>query len=413
MTATSTRRESAAPTACRKASPRTTGSRSARRLPPPRSATATAEAGSSPRRRAGADRRREQTNSCDAGSRGPTPTPAHRRSCSSSRAPTRPPTAPRQTMTRSSLSWEHAALVGNTLTCSTGGWDGAGRAVHLSFVDNADGRVLSSGPTGTFLLPSRAVGKQIVCDVAVSNAGGTTSRRPRRRPPSPARQFRSSASARSPRARKARRSRCLPADTARPAGTLLRLHHPPKSVGGKLCHSAANPDGRSADLPVRLQLPDQADSAGRQNAHRDQRDRRRLPATPARRSGPEELSLATARGGSGARAAPRSHADSTARRAARRRTSARPVRTAARRRASSAGAGRDLPSGSAPPSGPAASPAPTRRPQHARSTRSSASRRGRSRRRGAPRPPHWGRPSPTTPGCSGSRGGVRAGRRRA
>jgi hypothetical protein len=85
-----------------------------------------------------------------------------------------PPTAPRPTaQTTSNLTWGAPLVVGDTLTCSTTGWPEPVQTV-FSFVNVGAGTVLQTGPAATYVLPASAAGTEIFCQIAVSDAGGTT-----------------------------------------------------------------------------------------------------------------------------------------------------------------------------------------------------------------------------------------------
>ena len=85
-----------------------------------------------------------------------------------------PPSAPRETpSTTLELEWDPPLVVGNTVSCSTGGWNGATGFV-FSFIDTTSGMVLQSGGHPTFLIPAADAGATVQCRVAVSNAGGTS-----------------------------------------------------------------------------------------------------------------------------------------------------------------------------------------------------------------------------------------------
>jgi hypothetical protein len=192
------------------------------------------------------------TISCDAGSRGVYTYIGAPEILQFVQGSDTPPTAPRLTSdTFLHVTWDPPLVVGNTLTCSTGGWDGAAQQYTYAFVDNADGRVLSSGPTGTYLLPADIVGKQIICDVAVSNDGGSNLAE-------------TTPTAAVKPAPKFTILRIKPLSGTRGEGVSLHVSlrtplglwgrysvciTPPKSVGGRLCHSVSNPDGRSGIFP--------------------------------------------------------------------------------------------------------------------------------------------------------------------
>ena len=85
-----------------------------------------------------------------------------------------PPTAPRETAaTFLQVKWDPPLVVGNTLSCSTGGWAAPQPSFVYSFVNLADGSVLQTGSRTKYLVPASAVGATIVCEVTASNAGGT------------------------------------------------------------------------------------------------------------------------------------------------------------------------------------------------------------------------------------------------
>lgn len=86
-----------------------------------------------------------------------------------------PPTAPRPTSQTTSykLGWGDPLVVGDTLTCSTSGWPEPVQSVY-SFVNAGTGTVLQTGPAPTYVLPASAVGTEILCQIAVTDAGGTT-----------------------------------------------------------------------------------------------------------------------------------------------------------------------------------------------------------------------------------------------
>ena len=86
-----------------------------------------------------------------------------------------PPTAPRPSGLTTSyrLTWAQPLVVGDILTCTTKGWPEPVTIVY-SFLNTATGEVLQTGPGGSYLLPANAVGSQIVCELAVTDSGGTT-----------------------------------------------------------------------------------------------------------------------------------------------------------------------------------------------------------------------------------------------
>jgi hypothetical protein len=85
-----------------------------------------------------------------------------------------PPSAPRQGVgTFINLRWRPPLAPGRTVSCTTGGWEGRPRFTY-AFVSASAGRVLQSGSRPTFVVPAAASGAAIFCQVAASNAGGTT-----------------------------------------------------------------------------------------------------------------------------------------------------------------------------------------------------------------------------------------------
>lgn len=85
--------------------------------------------------------------------------------------PTLAPASSETTATQ--IVWWGVVRVGSTLICTTGGW-GGGVEVSFSFVNAATGAVLQSGPHATYLVPASALGTTILCESAVTGAGGTT-----------------------------------------------------------------------------------------------------------------------------------------------------------------------------------------------------------------------------------------------
>jgi hypothetical protein len=81
-----------------------------------------------------------------------------------------PPAAPRPNGTTSvELAWHGRLVVGKTLSCSTSGWASQGRVAY-AFASN--GAVLARGRT--FRVPQADAYATIVCEIAVTNRGGTT-----------------------------------------------------------------------------------------------------------------------------------------------------------------------------------------------------------------------------------------------
>jgi hypothetical protein len=85
-----------------------------------------------------------------------------------------PPEAPATSRNDpTSIFWYGLLIPGNTLDCSTAGWGGSVQTVY-SFINSSTGQVLQSGARGTYVIPPGAVGDQVECVSAVTNAGGTT-----------------------------------------------------------------------------------------------------------------------------------------------------------------------------------------------------------------------------------------------
>jgi hypothetical protein len=163
-----------------------------------------------------------------------------------------PPSAPRETNATSlDVTWDPPLVVGNTLSCSTGGWQGGGPPYTYSFVDILNGQVLQRGPQPTYLIAAPAAGASITCEVAVSSDGGTELEETRPTgavkaapqvrivQPPPLTGTRGSAvslrvTLQSPRGLWGRFSVCI---------------RPPASVAGRLCHTVENPRGLGGTFP--------------------------------------------------------------------------------------------------------------------------------------------------------------------
>src|SRR5262245_52674430 len=162
-----------------------------------------------------------------------------------------PPTAPRETAaTFLRVKWDPPLVVGNTLSCATGGWAAPQPRFAYSFVNLADGTVLQTGRT-TYLVPASAVGATIVCEVTASNDGGTMLEET---DPTPA-------------VKAAPQVRILKVgalDAARGHALRLRVSLespdglwgkfavcilPPHAVAGRLCRSTVNADGSGGIVP--------------------------------------------------------------------------------------------------------------------------------------------------------------------
>lgn len=84
-----------------------------------------------------------------------------------------PARAPRETgSTFVDLTWEAPLVVGATLHCATGAWQGPGR-LSYSF-RTTGGAVLQSGGAQSYQLQRLNRGASVYCEVAARNAGGTT-----------------------------------------------------------------------------------------------------------------------------------------------------------------------------------------------------------------------------------------------
>jgi hypothetical protein len=163
-----------------------------------------------------------------------------------------PPIAPRETPTTFlQVKWDPPLVVGNTLSCSTGGWAAPDARFTYSFVDFADGTVLQSGPRTTYLVPPSAVGKTVVCEVAASNGGGTTLEETDATPAVKA-------------APQVRILKVAALEATRGHGLKLRVSLqspvglwgkfgvcivPPHAVAGRLCRSTVNADGSGGIVP--------------------------------------------------------------------------------------------------------------------------------------------------------------------
>jgi N-acetylneuraminic acid mutarotase len=80
-----------------------------------------------------------------------------------------PPTAPRG---GKGASIQGEAKVGAALSCEAGSWSGSPTVSYL-FVDSANGLVLQSGASSTYIPTSGDIGRRIYCEVTASNLGGT------------------------------------------------------------------------------------------------------------------------------------------------------------------------------------------------------------------------------------------------
>ena len=162
-----------------------------------------------------------------------------------------PPTAPRATSsTQLDVSWNPPLVVGNTLACSTSGWQGTVKFGYL-FLNSLDGQVLQSGPRPTFEIPAAAQGDKIACEVAATNTGGTEL-------------IETDATSRVGPAPHLRIAQLAPVSAVRggEATVRLTLEAPPglfgkvgacaalaPGVGGHLCHSFRNAEGAPVHSP--------------------------------------------------------------------------------------------------------------------------------------------------------------------
>ena len=64
------------------------------------------------------------------------------------------------------------STVGDMLTCEPGGWTG-NPTYSYSFIDSLGGQVLQAGPSATYLLTGADLGRAILCEIFVTNSGGT------------------------------------------------------------------------------------------------------------------------------------------------------------------------------------------------------------------------------------------------
>ena len=71
---------------------------------------------------------------------------------------------------------------GHALTCEAGSWSGAPSFTYI-FIDGEAAQVLQSGPSPVYQLGASDVGRTILCEVIVTNSGGTTTVRTGALPP--------------------------------------------------------------------------------------------------------------------------------------------------------------------------------------------------------------------------------------
>ncbi len=169
-----------------------------------------------------------------------------------------PPTAPRETKTTFlRFVWISSGAIhpGDTLTCSTGDWTDPNPSVSYAFVDAATRNVLQSGPA-TLVVPASAVGAKIVCEAALTNAGGTSFAETNPAPavqPEPSARIVGVKPVTAPRGRVVAIRVTLVA-SAGVRGRLAVCVQPPKLVAGRVCRSTGHGDGLAATVPFVFKL---------------------------------------------------------------------------------------------------------------------------------------------------------------
>lgn len=84
-----------------------------------------------------------------------------------------PPMAPSRTSsTKVKLNWSSPILVGAKIACSTSGWKVPVR-VSYSFQNAANGKVLQTGTSPSYVVKAKDVGISILCQASVAGSGGT------------------------------------------------------------------------------------------------------------------------------------------------------------------------------------------------------------------------------------------------
>jgi len=162
-----------------------------------------------------------------------------------------PPLAPRKRHgVVVKLSWQSPLVVGSTLTCSAGGWSREGRVTYTF----TDGSVLQRGRQTTFVPLQKDAYEPIACEVAVTNAGGSTLDDSRRSPvvlePPSAVIGRTRPLAGAPGGRVT-----LHLTVRSPAGLWGPVHvcaTPPARVGRPVCSAGRRDDGKPATAPFTL-----------------------------------------------------------------------------------------------------------------------------------------------------------------
>jgi hypothetical protein len=168
-----------------------------------------------------------------------------------------PPTALRPNVESISygFTWPPPLVVGDTLACSTGGWP-ASVQIAYSFVDAATGEVLQTGANGSYLLPPAAAGKTILCNIGLTNSGGTTLLYGHATPmieAAPQVKIKHL----TPLTGKRGHNVTLQVVLISPpglSGTFSVCATPPASVGGHLCHATHKPFGASGNFAFKLTL---------------------------------------------------------------------------------------------------------------------------------------------------------------
>jgi len=168
-----------------------------------------------------------------------------------------PPTAPRPPpeATPYDFTWARPLVIGDTLKCSTGGWP-ASVQITYSFVNTATGEVLQTGPSGSYLLPSTALGATIICKVGLTNNGGTTLISAAATPAVGA-VPQVKIKRVSPLTGKRGHNVALRVVLASPpglSGTFSVCAALPPSTGGRVCSSTHKPFGASGNFPFTLSL---------------------------------------------------------------------------------------------------------------------------------------------------------------
>jgi hypothetical protein len=164
-----------------------------------------------------------------------------------------PPLSPRKHAgTAVKLTWQVPLVAGSTVNCSAGTWPRQGHVTYLFLLP--DGEVAQHGSNTSFVIPSKYVYDAITCEVAVTNAGGTTLDSSRQspvviEPPSPA------IDAIVPVAGAAGSRVTLHVTVHSPAGLFGPVRVcavPPAAVGPRVCSAPQRDDGKAATAPFTL-----------------------------------------------------------------------------------------------------------------------------------------------------------------